>query len=123
MPSFVSSLSQHRLRRQGKLFSNAGTPDGKTMLMDVDLGPEHERKNWDGPQPAIYRFDFATEKTVRVTAKDDFVWDPCWLSDDEFLCLIQKEKEHEPSLYTMSIEGKNAKLIAKHARRPSVSAP
>jgi TolB protein len=27
------------------------SPDGKTLLMDVDLGAEHERKNWDGPQP------------------------------------------------------------------------
>ena len=36
------------------------SPDGKTLLMDVDLGAEHERKNWDGPQPAIYKFDLAT---------------------------------------------------------------
>jgi len=42
--------------------------------MDVDPGAEHERKNWDGPQPAVYVFDFETEKTSRVTAKDDFVF-------------------------------------------------
>jgi Tol biopolymer transport system component len=99
------------------------SPDGKTLLMDVDLGAEHERKNWDGPQPAVYVFDFDTEKTSRVTAKDDFVWDPYWVTNDEFLCVIQKEHEKEPSLYRMSISGKNAKLLAKHARTPSVSAP
>ena len=99
------------------------SPDGKTLLMDVDLGSEHERKNWDGPQPAIYAFDLATEKTKRLTGKNDFVWDPYWLTNDEFLCVIQKEHENEPSLYRVSISGKNAQLLAKHARTPSVSAP
>jgi TolB protein len=98
-------------------------PDGKTLLMDVDLNAEHARKNWDGPQPAIYEFDLATEKTTRVTGKKDFAWDPCWLTSDEFLCLIQKENENEPSIYRMSLDGKNAKLLVKHARTPSVSAP
>jgi len=99
------------------------SPDGKTLLMNVDLAAEHERKNWDGPQPAIYELDLATEKTTRVTGKNDFVWDPCWLTNDEFLCLIQKEKENEPSLYRMSIKGNNARLLARHARTPSASAP
>ena len=99
------------------------SPDGKALLMDVDLGAEHERKNWDGPQPAIYKFDLATEKSTRVTGKNDFVWDPCWLTNEEFLCLIQRENENEPSLYRMPITGKNPKLLAKHARTPSVNAP
>jgi hypothetical protein len=25
------------------------SPDGNTLLMDVDTDSEHERKNWDGP--------------------------------------------------------------------------
>jgi len=92
-------------------------------LMNVDLVAEHERKNWDGPQPAIYAFNFDTEKVTRFTAKDDFVWDPCWLTNDEFLCVIQKERENEPSLYRMALNGKNPKLLVKRARSPSVSAP
>jgi len=99
------------------------SPDGKTLLMNVDLVAEHERKNWDGPQPAIYAFNFDAEKVTRVTAKDDFVWDPCWLTNDEFLCVIQKEHENEPSLYRMSLDGKNPKVIVKRARTPSVTAP
>jgi TolB protein len=99
------------------------SPDGKTLLMDVDCGTEHERKNWDGPQPAIEKFDVASEKAVRVTGKDDFVWEPFWLSNDEFLCILQKEKENEPSVYRMDLNGKNAKLLAKRARTPSASAP
>jgi len=99
------------------------SPDGNVLLMDVDCGAEHERKNWDGPQPAIYKFDLAGEKAVRVTGKNDFVWEPFWLSNDQFLCIMQKENENEPSIYRMSLDGKNAKLLVKHARTPSVSAP
>ncbi len=99
------------------------SPDGKVLLMDVDCGSEHERKNWDGPQPAIEKFDVASEKAVRVTGKDDFVWEPFWLSNDEFLCIMQKENENEASIYRMSLDGKNAKLLVKHARTPSASAP
>jgi TolB protein len=99
------------------------SPDGKSLLMDVDTGSEHERKDWDGPQPAVEKLDLGAEHAVRVTGKDDFVWEPFWLSWNEFLCLIQKEHEKEPSIYRMSIDGKNPKLIVKHARTPSASAP
>jgi TolB protein len=98
------------------------SPDGKELLMDVDCGAEHERKNWDGPQPAIEKFDLASEKAVRVTGKDDFVWEPFWLSNDEFLCIMQKENENDASIYRMSLDGKSMKLLVKHARTPSVSA-
>lgn len=99
------------------------SPDGKVLLMDVDCGAEHERKNWDGPQPAIEKFDLASEKAVRVTGENDFVWDPFWLTGDEFLCILQKEKENEPSIYRMSLDGTTAKLLVKHARTPTASAP
>jgi TolB protein len=98
------------------------SPDGNALLMDVDCGSEYERKNWDGPQPAIYKFDLASEKAVRVTGKNDFVWEPFWLSNDEFLCILQKENENQPSIYRMSIDAKNLKLLVKHARTPSASA-
>jgi TolB protein len=99
------------------------SPDGNTLLMDVDCGSEHERKNWDGPQPAIEELEITADKAVRVTGKDDFVWEPFWLGPNEFLCLIQKEKENEPSIYRMSLDGKNPTLLVKHARTPSASAP
>ena len=99
------------------------SPDGNTLLMDVDCGSEHERKNWDGPQLAIEKFDLASEKAVRVTGKNDFVWEPFWLSNDQFLCIMQKENENHPSIYRMSLDGKNAKLLVKHARTSSASAP
>lgn len=46
------------LRRVFRARMNGGdrlsiSPDGNALLMDVDCGSEHERKNWDGPQPAL----------------------------------------------------------------------
>ena len=87
--------------------------------MDVDCGSEHERKNWDGPQPAIEKLDLRGEKAVRVTGKNDFVWELFWLSNDEFLCILQKE--NESSIYRMAIGAKKLKLLVKHARTPSAS--
>ena len=56
------------------------SPDGNALLMAVDCGSEHERKNWDGPQPAIEKLDLTADKAVRITGKDHYVWEPFWLS-------------------------------------------
>ena len=98
------------------------SPDGNSLLMDVDCGSEHQRKNWDGPQPVVEKLDLTTDKAVRITGKDDYVWEPFWLSANEFLCIMQKENENKPSIYRMSLDGKNPKLLVKHARTPSASA-
>jgi TolB protein len=98
------------------------SPNGQHLIFEVDLAAEHGRTNWDGPQPAIYTLDLAAEKAVRITGKNDFAWDPCWLTNDEFLCVIQGEHENEPSLYRTPLSW-HPKLIAKHARNPSASAP
>ena len=97
--------------------------DSNSLLMDVDCGSEHERKDWDGPQPAVEKLDLTADKVVRISGKDDYVWEPFWLSADEFLCIMQKEKENQPSIYRMSLDGKNPKLVVKHARTPTASAP
>ena len=55
------------------------SPDGSALLIDVDGGSEHERKNWDGPQPAIEKLDLSADKAVRISGKDDYVWEPFWL--------------------------------------------
>jgi TolB protein len=99
------------------------SPDGKALLMDVDTGSEHERKDWDGPQPAIEKLDLTADKAVRVTGTDDYLWEPFWLNTNEFLCIMQKENEKEPSIYRMSLDGKNRKLLVKHARTPTASTP
>ena len=99
------------------------SPDGNALLMDVDCGWKHERKNWYGPKPAIEKLDLSADRAVHISGKDDYVWEPFWLTENEFLCIMQKEKENEASIYRMSLDGKNPKLLVKHARTPTASAP
>ena len=65
----------------------------------------------------------ASTDSTEKTEEDDYVWEPFWLTANEFLCIMQKEKENEASIYRMSLDGKNPKLLVKHARTPSASAP
>ena len=66
--------------------------------------------------PRLNGSDLTADKAVRVTGKDDYVWEPFWLSANEFLCIMQKENEKQASIYRMSLDGKNPKLLVKHAR-------
>jgi hypothetical protein len=60
---------------------------------------------------------------MRISDKDDCVWEPFWLSANEFLCIMQKENENQASIYRMSLDDKNPKLLVKHARTPTANAP
>jgi hypothetical protein len=91
------------------------SPDGKALLMDVDCGSEHERKNWDGPQPAIEKLDLSAEKVVRIAGKDDYVWEPFWLTANEFLCIMQKKNE-KPSLDLPNVSGRQKSEAARETR-------
>ena len=86
------------------------------------MGEEHNRKDWDGPLPALWTFEIATQKAVRVTPKKLFGWDGCWIDNDNILFLSQPAGEKSASLYRMSIDGKNLKRLITNARMPSVSA-
>jgi TolB protein len=101
----------------------AVSPDGKRLLLGIDMGEEAERKDWDGPVPALWAFDLATQKATRVTPAKIFGWDGCWLDNDNILFLSQDANEKEPSIYRMSLgkTGKDRKLVTKNARMPSAS--
>jgi TolB protein len=99
------------------------SPDGKRLLLSIDMGEEHHRKDWDGPPPALWTFEIATQKTLRITPKTLFAWDGCWLDQDNVLFLSQPYGEKEASIYRMSTNGKNLKRLIKNARMPSVNTP
>lgn len=96
-------------------------PDGKRLLLSVEMGEEHHRKDWDGPPPALWSFDTDTQRAVRLTSKNLFAWDGCWLDNDTLLFLSQASGEKEPSIYRMSANGKNLKRLIKGGRMPSAS--
>jgi TolB protein len=99
------------------------SPNGKFLLLSIDMGEEHNRKDWDSPPPALWTFEIATQKAVRVTPKKLFGWDGCWIDDNNILFLSQAAGEKTASLYRMSTHGENLKRLIKNARFPSVSAP
>jgi TolB protein len=99
------------------------SPDGKRLLLSIDMGEESGRKDWDGPLPALWAFDLQSQKATRLTPKKLFGWDGVWLDNDNILFLSRAAGEKDDSIYRMSVDGKNLKRLIKNARFPSVSAP
>jgi TolB protein len=98
------------------------SPDGKRLLLSIDMGEESGRKNWDGPLPALWAFDMQSKKATRLTPKNLFGWDGVWLDNDNVLFLSRDVDENEDAIYRMSTDGKNLKRLIKNARFPTVSA-
>jgi len=97
------------------------SPDGKRLLLSIEMGEEANRKDWDGPLPALWSFDIASQKATRLTSKKLFGWDGVWIDNDNIMFLTRAAGEKEDSIYRMSIDGKNLKRLIKNARFPSVS--
>jgi len=99
------------------------SPDGKRLLLSIDMGEDSGRTDWDGPLPALWAFDLQSKKATRLTPKKLFGWDGVWLDNDNVLFLSRDAGEKEDSIYRMSTDGKNLKRLIKNARFPTVSAP
>ena len=99
------------------------SPDGKRLLLSIDMGEESGRKDWDGPLPALWAFDLQSQKATRLTPKKLFGWDGVWIDNDNVLFLSRAAGKKEDSIYRMSVDGKKLKRLIKNARFPSVSAP
>lgn len=113
-----------------KLFPTAGlnsgavlapSPDGRTLLIDVDLGEDIPRPDWDGPPPAIFQLDLASGKVTQVTKSDLFAWNPAWINDHEILCNHMPVHSQTISIYRLSLPNGTPKLVVKDARDASVS--
>jgi len=99
------------------------SPDGKRLLLSIDMGEESGRKNWDGPLPALWAFDLQSQKAARLTPKNLFAWDGAWLDNDNVLFLSRNAGEKDDSIYRMSTDGKNLKRLIKNGHFPTVSSP
>ena len=99
------------------------SPDGKRLLLSIDMGEESGRKDWDGPLPALWSFDLQSQKATRLTSKRLFGWDGVWIDNNNILFLSKAAGEKDDSIYRMSADGKNLKRLIKNGRFPSVSAP
>jgi len=99
------------------------SPDGKRLLLSIEMGEESGRKDWDGPLPALWSFDLQSQKATRLTPKKRFGWDGVWIDNNNILFLSKAAGEENDSIYRMSIDGKNLKRLINNGRFPSVNAP
>lgn len=98
------------------------SPDGKKLLLGIDMGEEARRKDWDGPLPALWTLDLDSKKGTRLTSKKLFGWDGCWLDGSTVLFLSQAAGEKTASIHKMSVSGgAPSKPLAKDVRYPTVS--
>jgi TolB protein len=114
----------HKVIDNGDMNSNSRMSvslDGKSLIMDIDMGEDHERENWDGPPPAIWVLEFSKDHATRITPKNFFAWEPSWINEEEFLFMSHGEKEEITSIYRGSLKGTGFKLVLKNGRTPSVS--
>jgi TolB protein len=121
----LKKWSIHDLVPNGDMSSSsriAISPDGNTLLMDVEMNEDVNRKGWDGPPPAIWSFDIAAQKAMRLTPQGFFAWQPRWISDTEYVFDSQAAKEKVPSIYRVPLASlKDRKLILKNGLNVSVS--
>jgi len=101
--------------------SLAPSPDGKSLLFDVDMDEDVTIKDWDGPPPAIWKLDLASGKALRVSPAGFFAWQPCWISGEEFLFTQMKDGEKAFSIWRQKLDGSGRALVVKDASVPSVS--
>jgi TolB protein len=99
------------------------SPDGKTLLMDVEMN-EEARPGWDGPPPALWTMDLATEKVKRLTPKSLYAYDCHWLDAPNSILFVSiKPGAEDTDVYRMSTtsQGKDKALLAKDAINPGTS--
>jgi TolB protein len=96
-------------------------PDGHRLLLSVDMNEEYNRKDWDGPVPALWSFDLSSGVAVRLTSNELFAWDGCWLDDSNLMFVSQRAGEKKAAIYRTN--GKTLKRMIEDARHPSVNRP
>jgi TolB protein len=95
------------------------SPDGKSLLVDVDMDEEGERPGWDGPPPAIFRVDLSTGEWHRVSPVGLFAWEGSWLPDGEVVCDCIPKGKKDAELCRLSGSGDSVTRILAKARHGS----
>jgi TolB protein len=97
------------------------SPNGNRLLLSIEMDEEYDRKDWDGPVPALWAFDLTTQTAARLTSKSLFAWDGCWMDDTNVLFISQSAADKRPTIYRM--DRKTFRPLIYDATRPSVSRP
>jgi TolB protein len=94
--------------------------DDQHLLLDADLDKDGPIKNWEGPPPAVFLLDIATEKAKRISPVTPYAWEPCWLSEQEYLFTGTRDGKHF-EIYKASLTGGTPQLLIKNGSGGTVS--
>jgi TolB protein len=98
------------------------SPDGRNLLADAEMQEEEAHlPDWDGPPPALWVYDFANQKSTRLTPKGLIASKPCWLNEGQILFTAAEAGAKQPSIYLMNVAEKTKKVLIKNASNASVS--
>ncbi|CAN5371272.1 hypothetical protein BH09VER1_BH09VER1_05920 [soil metagenome] len=99
----------------------SATADGKSLIVDLDMDENFERKDWDGPPPAVWSFDLESGKGRRLSPPGTFEWSPRATPFGGILCLGLPKGTTKPAIYQLSGVGAQRTLLLRDASSPSLS--
>ncbi len=121
----LRSWELRKLFPEGSLNSGSSmavSPDGRMLLMQVDLDNEEANMpDWDGPPPSIWMLNLESQKTTRLTPKGVLAWAGCWLDQDSILFSSQTAREKNPTISRMTVASGERKAILKNGDNADVA--
>lgn len=113
-----------KISSKGGMNSGSGlsvTADGKALIVDLDMDENFERKDWDGPPPAVWSFNLETAQGRRFSPPGTFEWNPRATPQGGILCQGLPKGTNKPAIYQLSGAGAQRLLLIRDASSPSVS--
>ncbi len=98
----------------------AVSPDGKSLLVEVDGDEEVKIKDWDGPPPALWTIDLQTEARQRIGSRSLLAWSGGWESANRIICNGATEKKPRPAIYRITLPDGAFSLVLPDAMQPTV---
>lgn len=98
------------------------SPDGRTLLVEVDMNEPNPSKDASGPPSAIWSVEPASGRATRLTAKGiAYHASPRWLSPDEMVFQTSGGRDKKAGVVRAKLNGADRRLLVPKATYPSVS--
>lgn len=100
--------------------SLAVSPDGKSLLVEIDGDEDVKIKDWDGPPSALWTIDLQTGARQRIGSRSLLSWFGCWESPSRIICNGVTEKKTQSGIYRISLPEGAFSLVLPNASSPTV---
>lgn len=100
--------------------SLAISPDGKSLLVEIDGDEDVKIKDWDGPPSALWTIDLQTGARQRIGSRSLLAWSGCWESASSIICNGATEKKPQPAIYRITLPNGAFSLVLPIGGQPSV---